>query len=198
MLWSLCCEAAQLPSWCLFRASPAGHTSVLQLSQHPSRIVHTQLPQQHQEQAHYSVRISPSQTHRSRSFHSSRHLNELDLYIPDSSQNLNYCGNKPWVDQSISIMKWKLAWTATKCVTGWQMTPCYTLIALGPSTHSVTAWQLLHGSSRHFNRSHPPQLKIIKDFISVGFLQLVHAKSTTLLTAADAKKEEGEWHKRHL
>lgn len=36
-------------------------------------------------------------THRSRSFYSSRHLNEMNLYIPDSSQNLNYCGNKPWV-----------------------------------------------------------------------------------------------------
>lgn len=43
------------------------------------------------------VRISLSQTHRSRGFYSSRHLNEMNLYIPDSSPNLNYCGNKPWV-----------------------------------------------------------------------------------------------------
>lgn len=54
------------------------------------------------------LRISLSQTHRSRSFYSSRRLNEnqhMNLYIPDSSQNLNYCGNKPCVHESTSIRK---------------------------------------------------------------------------------------------
>lgn len=63
------------------------------------------------------------------------------------------------------------------------MTPGYTITARGPSaplSHCLAAapWQL--------NRSHPPQLNVIKALLSVGFL---HAKSATLLTAANAKEE---------
>lgn len=66
----------------------------------PQSFQHPTTPGQARAVSVHMVRISLSQSHRSRNFYSSRHLNEnqhVHLYIPDSPKNLNYCGNKPCV-----------------------------------------------------------------------------------------------------
>lgn len=171
---------------------------VLQLSQLHGRVVHTQLPRHHRELPRCSGKDLPFPNTPKQKF--------LQLKIFKWNEFVYFqIAHKIWmlVARSTSALvnpnykkRISLHWHEVCHSQDDRWLLVTPLLHRAQALQSGTAWQLFRGSSRHFNRSHPPQLNIIKALLSVGFLQLVHARSTTLLTAANAK-EESKWHKRH-